>query len=293
MDKQIVQVKLPEDLISFRMGQPSFSLLPIGLLNNASKDFYTKDYAVEYLQYGNKQGSLPFRTNLADFITKTTNAKINPDELFITNGASSAIALICSLFTSPGDTVFVEEPTYFIISKIFKDYKLNIESIPIDNNGIQLDKLEEKLIKFKPKILYTIPIFQNPSTITLSEEKREKLCCLCNKHNTLILADEVYQQLNYSENHPKPLFCYDIYDNVLSLGSFSKILSPGLRLGWLHTRSKSVLEELISCGLMFSGGGMNPFLSGHISAAMENGSLIEHLQYVKKNTFKQAKTTGI
>jgi len=190
-----------------------------------------------------------------------------------------------SLHSRAGDTILVENPTYFLALSIFADHGLRIVSIPVDHEGLDLDVLEEKLKKHQPKLLYTIPTFQNPSGHTLSLAslaRRERLIELAEKHDFLIVADEVYHLLPYTENPPKPfsLFAKDSAQ-VASVNSFSKILTPGLRLGWVQTHKK-VMKKLTSCGLLVSGGGMNPFTSAIVHELVEAGDLEKNIALLQK-----------
>ena len=142
--------------------------------------------------------------------------------------------LICTLFSKPGDTIFVEEPSYFLALRIFADHGLNVVSLPMDKQGLVIEAIEEYLDREKPVFLYTIPTFHNPSSVTLAADRRARLNQLSREHNFLIVADEVYQLLNYEGAPPSPLAAYIDGNSVISLGSFSKIMAPGLRLGWIQ-----------------------------------------------------------
>ena len=125
--------------------------------------------------------------------------QVEPKSLFITNGASMGLHLICTLFTRPGDIVFVEEPSYFLALRIFADHELHLVPIRTDENGLVIEDLEEKLTEFKPKFLYIIPTYQNPTGHTLSAGSAGKSCLtLSRQHNFLLVADEVYHFLSYS-----------------------------------------------------------------------------------------------
>jgi len=144
-----------------------------------------------------------------------------------------------------------------------------------------MDTLEEKLTEHKPAFVYTIPAFHNPSGVTLSASRRERLVHLSEKHRFLILADEVYHLLAYTVTPPPPMITYDNTGTVLSLGSFSKILAPGLRLGWIQAKPVLV-NRLIQSGLLESGGGLNPFTSSLVQSALELGLQRDHLAYLKR-----------
>ncbi len=271
-DLPITQINLPPGVIDLGMGNPDLDLLPTAALQQASEAYFSAADA-RPLQYGAEQGDAYFRQALADFLSGICHIPSHPDTVFITSGASAALDLICTLYTRPGDVIFVEEPTYFLALRIFADHGLRVISIPMDDEGLRLDTLEEKLVAFHPKLIYTIPAFQNPSGRTLSQDRREKLAELAQRHDFLIAADEVYQLLAYHQTPPRPFAAMvDDVEQVISINSFSKILAPGLRLGWIQTHPK-VLARLTGCGLLDSGGGMNPFTSALVRGLIEAGGL--------------------
>jgi len=278
---QTTQLNIPEGMIDFGVGQPSFSLLPLAALRQAA-DHRLSQGDPSLLQYGAEQGDGYFRATLAQFLTARYSLPVEPEHLLITSGASQALDLICTRFTQPGDTIFVEEPTYFLALLIFRDYRLNIVGIPMDENGLVIEALEEKLTQYRPVLLYTIPAFHNPSGATLAAERRERLLHLSREHDFLIVADEVYQMLDYSVTPPPPLAAHILTDRVISLGSFSKITAPGLRLGWVQAAPVQ-LDRLIHAGLLESGGGLNPFTSGVAQSLIELGlqdACLAHLKTV-------------
>jgi len=189
--------------------------------------------------------------------------------------------LICTLFTQAGDTIFVEEPTYFLALKIFADHRLQVVPIETDEDGLIIESLQEKLTTYKPKFLYTIPTHQNPSGRTLTQERRTRLIELSQQYGFLILADEVYQLLSYQEKPPTSFGSYIENENVIALGSFSKILAPGLRLGWLHAHP-NMINPLITCGLLDSGGGLNPFTSVIVREVVESNELEKNIGRLKR-----------
>jgi 2-aminoadipate transaminase len=226
----------------------------------------------KFLQYGAEHGDGNFRLSLAKFLSRAYVCPIEPDSLFITNGASMGLHFICSLFTQPGDIIFVEEPTYFAALRIFADHGLHLVSIPTDEKGLQTEFLEEKLALSCPKFLYLIPTYQNPTGHTLSSERRKRLIRLSRQYKFLLVADEVYHFLNTSDQPPKPFAADTETGNIISLGSFSKILAPGLRLGWIQA-SAEIIHRFVNSGVIISGGGMNPFTSAIVCRILETGGL--------------------
>ncbi|AMW03747.1 PLP-dependent aminotransferase family protein [Gemmatimonas phototrophica] len=251
---------MTSSIIDFGKGQPSLSLLPTTALQTAAEHCLAQHDPL-WLRYGDDQGEAPFLHVLAGFLTRRYAAPVDASQLMTTSGNSQALSLCCTRFTTPGDTIFVEAPTYFLALDIFRDHGLRVVGIPIDDEGMQPEALHEALATHRPAMLYTIPSFQNPTGITLSASRREQLLAACAAHDVLVVADEVYQLLDFGTPPPPSLATYASEARVLSLGSFSKICAPGLRLGWVHG-APALLERLMSSGLVQSGGGLNPFTSG-------------------------------
>jgi len=274
-----VQLNIPPGRIDFGVGQPSPGLLPLAPLKEAAAQRLSSPDA-SLLAYGAEQGDGYFRLALARFLSAYYRVPVDYDDLFITAGASQALDLICTLFSRPGDTIFVEEPSYFLALRIFADHGLNVVCLPMDDKGLIVEAVEEKLSRQTPAFLYTIPTFHNPSSATLTDERRERLAQLSRQYNLLIVADEVYHMLSYTDAPPRPLASHIDKSPVLSLGSFSKIMAPGLRLGWIQGGAR-LLKRLTGCGLLDSGGGLNPFTSGIMRSAVENGLLENQLTRLK------------
>ncbi len=276
---QTTQLDIPPGMIHLGIGQPDPSLLPLALMKNAAEHRLSHN-DVSLLAYGAESGDGYFRLALARFLTAHYHKPVDADDLFVTAGASQGLDLICTLFTKPGETIFVEEPSYFLALNIFKDHGLNIIGLPMDEDGLMVEALEENLTQYNPAFLYTIPTFHNPSSITLSAARRERLVQLSQEHNLLIVADEVYHLLTYDTVPPQPLANYADTGTILSIGSFSKILAPGLRLGWVQA-NQALRHRLVRSGLLESGGGLNPFTSKLVQSALELGLQLDHLSNLK------------
>ncbi len=280
-EPSIIQTNVLPGFIDLGMGIPDFDLLPIDLLRQSTEVYFaTSD--PRFLQYGMEQGDGYFRGALANFLTAAYGTAVDPDLLFVTAGASSALDLLCTLYTRPGDLIFVEEPSYFLALRIFRDHGLQCVPIPMDDDGVRLDVLEEKLTQFRPKFIYIIPTFQNPSGRTLSQVRREKLVEWAQRYNFLVVADEAYQFLPYTQMPPGSFanFTGDV-EQVISVNSFSKILAPGLRLGWIQAHS-AVNKRLAGSGLLESGGGMNPYTSALVRGLIESGELEKNITSLQK-----------
>ena len=269
-----------EGVIDLALGHPSPTLLPLELLNRAARHRLSEGDP-STLQYGFEQGDGRFRQALASFLGEQYAAPVSAEELFVSNGVSQALDLICTLYTRPGDCVFVEEPTYFLALRILADHGLRVVGLATDEHGLVIEALHEALAVERPAFVYTIPSYQNPGGITLSDERRKTLVELALEHGFLVVADEVYHLLSYRSTPPRPLGCRSLGGSVLSLGSFSKILAPGLRLGWVQADPR-LLARLSQCGLLDSGGGLNPFTSALVGSALERGLVGQHLEALRR-----------
>ncbi len=285
---QTTQLHVDPSVIDLGVGQPQLSLLPLERLGQAAALRFAAG-AHDFLQYGAEQGDGYFRLALAEFLNQGYGFPVHPDQLFITNGASSALALICTLYARPGDTIFVEEPTYFLALRIFADYGLRPVAIPVDEDGLSVTALEAALQHSRPAFLYTIPTYQNPSTNTLSAERRTRLVELSREYDFWVVADEVYHFLQYRGAPPPALGLHAEQDRVLSLGSFSKILAPGLRLGWILT-SPERAAAFAHSGLLASGGGLNPFTSSIVRSLLDDGGLQTHIAELKQVYTQRSET---
>jgi DNA-binding transcriptional MocR family regulator len=268
-----------DDVINFGIGQPAPELMPVDVLRTAADDFLKRADPLE-LNYGERQGDIGFREALADFLTSNYSHPVTADSLLLSNGNSQALDFVCARFTQPGDTVFIEEPTYFLAHRIFTDHGLNIVGIPMDADGMRLDVFREKLLTSRPALVYTIPSYHNPCSCTLSGERRRELVALSREHGFVIAADEVYQMLHYSEQPPPALGTMIGDGNVLSLGTFSKIMAPALRLGWIQA-SPALMKQMLACGVINSGGSFNHFTSGVLRHAIEMGLQQEMLDWLR------------
>ena len=272
----ITQITLQPGFVDLGMGNPDLDLLPLALIRQSAQAYFAGGDR-RPLQYGKEQGDGYFRRALAQFLTAAYGSPVDREHLFVTNGASSALALLCSLYTQPGDVVFVEEPTYFLALRIFADYRLDVVPVRMDDDGLCLDALDRLLETYQPKFVYTIPTFQNPTGQTLIQTRREGLVERAQRHDFLIIADEVYHFLPYTRETPEPFaLIAPQVEQVVSVNSFSKILAPGLRLGWIQAHD-AIIAHLAGCGLLDSGGGMTPFVSALLRTLIESDGLSAHI----------------
>jgi 2-aminoadipate transaminase len=270
----------PSGTIDFGIGQPSADLLPIDLIAQASKSFFDTAQPFE-LNYGVLQGDQRFLESLAGFLTAGYGKPVLSDELFASGGCSQGLDLVSAVLAKPGDTVFVEEPSYFLAFQIFRDHGLNIVGIPADENGLCIDALQQELATHTPAFLYTIPSYHNPGGHCTAEDRRRRLVELAAEHNFLIIADEVYHLLSYDGTPPPAYGTMIASERVVSLGSFSKILAPGMRLGWIQT-CEHLRSRLMAAGFINSGGSVNHISSLIIGQAIDSGSLDAHIHKLRR-----------
>ena len=287
------------EMVNFGVGQPAPKMLPLARIRAAAAAKFAEEEPL-FLQYGSIPGYPAFRASLAGFLSSAYGFSVDPSLLFVTNGVSGALALYCSLFCSRGDVVLCENPSYFLALSIFRDFGLRVVPLPLDADGIDVAALGALLAadaSLRPRFLYTIPAFQNPTGVNMSAARRESLVALADKHDFHILADEVYQLLSFpgAAAPPPPLATYDMRGGrVISIGSFAKILAPGLRLGWLQVSPAGapLLARIAACGQLDSSGALNPVVSGIAHTMIESGSQAEHLAAVRAELAGRAAALG-
>lgn len=265
-------------VVDLGIGQPHDDLLPAALFERA---FAARPLREPHpLQYGGEAGDGYLRLALGAFLTEAYGLAVDPEPIFVTNGNSQALELVCATFARPGDVVLVEDPTYFLALDIFRGRGLRVVGVPVDSGGMDTDALEELVVEHRPAFVYTIPAFQNPTGATLTPERRHRMVELAQEHEFLVVADEVYQLLAYGTPAPPPFAAHVDSGVVLSLGTFSKILAPGLRLGWIQA-APPIVDRLAAVPYVVSGGGLNPFTSAVVRIVLERGWQWEHLTWLR------------
>ncbi len=215
------------------------------------------------LQYGPEQGTQSLINFLVEKINREQNLSISPSNLMIVAGSTHAVDMLTRLYAKPNGVMLVEAPTYADALSIFRDHHIELHSIPMDESGLIPSELEKKLTQLhaigkSPSILYTIPNFHNPTGITLSETRRIQIIELAHQYNFLVLEDDVYRDLSFEGTIPPSFYALTNGNHVLGIGSFSKTLAPGLRLGWLLA-PEEIIQRCINSGTSQMGGGANPF----------------------------------
>ena len=191
------------------------------------------------LQYGATEGYMPLRQWIAGYMN-SQDIECNEKNIMVTSGSQQGIELVARALIEPGDRVVVESPSYMAALQVFKNEGAKIIAAPSDHEGIMIEGLKELLEEVKPKFIYVIPTFQNPSGLTLGKERREKLIKIAQELEILILEDNPYGELRYKGEAQAPLKSVAAPDEVIYLGTFSKIVAPGLRLGWMVTTPENI-----------------------------------------------------
>ena len=268
-----------DERINLAVGQPSIDLIPKKMLQTAAARAFNN--APEHaFNYGDPQGEPVFRAALALFLQGQGQTNARAESLFLTGGNSQALDFVCERFTQPGDVVLVEDSTYFLALQIFKDRGLNIVGLPCDADGIELPALINAIETHKPRLLYTIASFANPTGLSLAEARRAEIARLSKQHDFIVAADEAYQLLHFEKPAPKSFSHFLTDGNILCLGTFSKILAPGLRVGWLEV-SEALMPRLLASGWVNSGGAINQMASFIVTDCLQQGALALHLSTLR------------
>ena len=224
-------------IISFAGGFPDSALFDVDGIREAVNAALTEE-AGGALQYGATEGYQPLREQLAAFMAGKGNQGVTANDLIVTTGSQQALDLLGKTLVSPGDKVIVEGPTFLATIQCFRLYGAQLVTAPVDGQGVQTDRLEQLIVEHKPKFIYLIPTFGNPSGAMLSLERRQRVLELAVQHNVLIVEDDPYGDLYFGEAPPPSLLALSNQvpgsrERLVHCGSLSKVLSPGLRVGWM------------------------------------------------------------
>ena len=246
------------------------------------------------LQYGATEGYQPMREQLSSFMA-TKGATVSAQELIVTTGSQQALDLLGKTMISPGDKVIVEGPTFLATIQCFRLYGAELVSAPIDAHGVKTDELEKLIAEHKPKFVYLIPTFGNPSGVMLSLERRKKVLELAVKYNTLVVEDDPYGDLYFGEPPPPSLLALTdtvpgSRDLLAHCGSLSKVLSPGLRVGWLIAQPE-LLAKATMCK-QFSDAHTSTFAQATAAQYLKAGRMPATLANVRKVYAERAKAMG-
>ena len=228
--REIFKIIAQPGMISFAGGNPSPNALPDEKVAELAS-CVLKQNGKQILQYGATEGYVPFLESLSKYVRQQLGIDI--DAVLPVTGSTQAMDLLCKALIDPGDTILVENPSFLGNLQCMKLYQANIIPVESDDNGLLPEDLEKKIKKYNPKMLYTIPTFQNPSGRTLSADRRKRVAELANMYHIVVAEDDPYRDLRYRGNPLPAIKSFDREGWVMFLGSFSKIISPGLRVGYI------------------------------------------------------------
>ena len=240
--REILKVTLDPEVISFAGGLPNRALFPLKKIQLATEQVFNETGS-SCLQYSNSEGLLELREYISEHYHKTQNLSIDPTSILITNGSQQALDLIAKITLNDGDQVIIEEPGYLGAIQALSLYRPRYCPVPVTDQGMDIFVLEEQFKNHVPKLMYTVPNFQNPSGITYPRENRKKIAELISGKEVLLVEDDPYGALRF-KGEAAPSFYHFVPKQTILLGSFSKMVVPGLRLGWVVAPGE-IFEKLL------------------------------------------------
>ena len=281
-------------IISFAGGFPDSAMFDVEGIRAASNAALAEEPGAA-LQYGATEGYNPLREQLAAFMTAKGATDVAADNLIVTTGSQQALDLLGKTLISPGDKVIVEGPTFLATIQCFRLYGAELISAPIDGNGVKTDELEKLIAEHKPKFVYLIPTFGNPSGAMLSLERRQRVLELAVQHNVLVVEDDPYGDLYFGDAPPPSLLNLSATvpgsrDLLVHCGSLSKVLSPGLRVGWMIAPAE-LLGKATMCK-QFSDAHTSTFAQATAAQYLKAGRMPATLAHVRKVYAERAQAMG-
>lgn len=265
------------DVISLVAGIPDPDTLPVDALLEATRVVLARE-GTQALEYGGSYGYAGLRELIAQRIDHQPGLGFTADNVMLTGGGAQALQIVLDAFVDPGDTVVIETPVWGGMIRHLRAYQARIEEVPLDDHGIRVDVLEDLLARLaaegrRPKLIYTIPTFQNPTGITSTLERRIWLLEVAARHRVLVLEDDPYGALRFAGDAVPSLLTLSGGDGVIRCGTFSKTIATGLRVGWIQAAG----ELVDACARMRFDNGTSPFTSRIIAAYIEAGHHEPHV----------------
>jgi len=278
-------------IISFAGGFPDVALVDVDGIRAATLAALEQEPAGA-LQYGATEGYAPLREQLAGFMARK-GAAVTPQQLLVTTGSQQALDLLGKTLISPGDKVIVEGPTFLATIQCFRLYGAQLVSAPVDGDGVDVDRLEQLIVEHRPKFVYLIPTFGNPSGATLTLERRKRVLELAARYQTLIVEDDPYGDLWFDAPPPPSLLALSEQvpgsrDCLVHCGSLSKTLSAGLRLGWMIAPDE-LLAKAVMCK-QFSDANSSTFAQATAAQYLKAGRMQANLEKARAVYAERART---
>ncbi|MCI8435688.1 MAG: PLP-dependent aminotransferase family protein [Clostridia bacterium] len=240
--REIFKLLSRPEIISFAGGLPAKECLPLKEIADITQELLASA-DVSLLQYGTTEGFLSLRQRLVEYVRDVGITGIDTDNTLVISGGQQGIDLLSKALLNKGDVVLVEDPTYLAVLPIIDSYEGRAVGVKACAEGLDLDDLEKKIVAYKPKLLYVVPTFSNPTGRTYTEENRKAIAKLTAKYGVIVLEDDPYGKLRFSGKAVPSLKSFDADNNVVYISSFSKIISPGLRVG-VAVGDKAILRKM-------------------------------------------------
>jgi len=282
--RELLKITGLPGMISFAGGLPYPGLFPVEELKDIVNAVLDRE-AKKALQYGPTEGD----ARLIDFIVKwmreDEGAEIDKDYILIVSGSQQALDLVGKIFINPGDSIIVGLPSYLGALQAFNSHRARMIGVPVDKQGMDVDKVEGILMEYKQKgekikFIYVVPDFQNPAGVTMTLERREKLLDLCYEYGTIVVEDSPYRELRFEGESVPMVGAMDKKGYAFSLHTFSKILLPGFRLGWIIA-NKAIMDKLIM-GKQPADLCTSPFSQSIVYEYLRRGLLKPHIEKIVK-----------
>jgi DNA-binding transcriptional MocR family regulator len=271
--------------ISLVLGHPDPATLLTPELRAVTQEVLTAPQAYLGLQYGPEQGNGNLLAFLGERLARQQGIVVEQARLMVVAGSTHAVDMLTRLVARPGGAVLVEAPTYADALHILRDHQVQVYAVPMDDQGLLPDALEQELLRLHRQripvsALYTVPTFHNPTGRTLPTSRRLQIIELARRYGFLIVEDDVYRDLAFEGPLPPSFYALAQGRQVASIGSFSKTLAPGLRLGWLLA-PQELIERCVQCGTSQMGGGANPFAARIVAEYCQRGHWDTHLAHLQ------------
>ena len=282
--RELLKITQIPGMISFAGGLPNPLAFPVEIIHECIEKIFQEDIEPA-LQYGSTEGLTQLRGVLAKRMKKNNHIDCELHDVLITSGAQQALSLVALCFLDPGDTYLTTVPAYLGAIQAFHAYEANCESIPMNDEGIDTDSLRRNLKRLhrtgiNPKFIYTVPTFQNPSGETMSLSHRKELLDIASEYDFLIIEDDPYGELIFEGSSIQPIKSYDTKGRVVYISTFSKILAPGFRIGWIIA-SKVILDKFIQ-GKQAADLCTNVFSQYVAYEYIKGGYLDKHVERIKE-----------
>jgi 2-aminoadipate transaminase len=287
--REILKITSQPDVISFAGGMPAPELFPIKEIEEACVKVL-REHGAKALQYGITEGYVPLREFIVEKMGRY-GIVASVDNVLITTGSQQGLDLVSKILLDPGDVIIVEAPTFVGALQSFRAYQASYASVPLDEDGMIVELLEQRIVETHPKFMYVLPNFQNPGGVTLSTERREGVVSLAHQYGVPILEDDPYGELRYEGEYLEPLVVISARQNgqdpggyfkgdVIYMSTFSKTLAPGLRLGWV-VAPVEVVQKLVQAkqGADLHTSNLDQMMAYEV---VRNGFLEEHVKEIRE-----------